>query len=163
MHRHRQRRPVPGSTMRIESLKAFRKSPLLKPPRCILVEDHLSRVRNLRSFRILCWDVYILINWYHQLVLAEMLLEFDGSNVGVMASGPGGLRHEVAAICSSGLADNLHFESISFSWWCLYCCVVCLWTKISTRQCHSARWEEKLCCNISIICIPCILWVVLWC
>ncbi|CAL9108838.1 unnamed protein product [Musa textilis] len=48
--------------------------------------------------------------------LKKMLLEFDGSNVGVMASGPRGMRHEVATICSSGLADNLHFESISFSW-----------------------------------------------
>ncbi|KAG6509977.1 hypothetical protein ZIOFF_027985 [Zingiber officinale] len=48
--------------------------------------------------------------------LKKMLLECDGSNVGVMASGPRGLRHEVADICSSGLADNLHFESISFSW-----------------------------------------------
>ncbi|XP_072987086.1 ferric reduction oxidase 2-like [Typha latifolia] len=48
--------------------------------------------------------------------LKKILLEIDGSNVGVMASGPRGMRHEVAAICSSGLADNLHFESISFSW-----------------------------------------------
>ncbi|WOL09976.1 hypothetical protein Cni_G18730 [Canna indica] len=48
--------------------------------------------------------------------LKKMLLEFEGSDVGVMASGPRGLRHEVAAICSSGLANNLHFESISFNW-----------------------------------------------
>lgn len=48
--------------------------------------------------------------------LKKMLLEYDGSNVGVMTSGPRGMRHEVATICSSGLAGNLHFESISFSW-----------------------------------------------
>ncbi|XP_026664340.1 ferric reduction oxidase 2-like [Phoenix dactylifera] len=48
--------------------------------------------------------------------LKKMLLESDGRNVGVMVSGPSKMRHEVAAICSSGLADNLHFESISFSW-----------------------------------------------
>ncbi|XP_073112147.1 ferric reduction oxidase 4-like [Elaeis guineensis] len=46
----------------------------------------------------------------------KMLSELDGSNIGVMASGPSALRHDVAAVCSSGLAKNLHFESISFSW-----------------------------------------------
>ncbi|KAJ4811694.1 Ferric reduction oxidase 2 [Rhynchospora pubera] len=48
--------------------------------------------------------------------LKKILLEINQMNVGVVASGPSGLRHEVAAICSSGLADNLHYESISFSW-----------------------------------------------
>ncbi|KAK6142797.1 hypothetical protein DH2020_023145 [Rehmannia glutinosa] len=38
------------------------------------------------------------------------------SSVGVLVCGPKKLRHEVAKICSSGLAANLHFESISFSW-----------------------------------------------
>lgn len=51
--------------------------------------------------------------YYH---VAEMLLECKELNTGVMASGPRRLRHEVARICSSGLANNLHFESISFSW-----------------------------------------------
>lgn len=50
---------------------------------------------------------------------AEMLLEIEESSVGVMASGPSGMRHEVAAICAAGLAHNLHYESISFSWWFL--------------------------------------------
>ncbi|GLU00729.1 hypothetical protein SLE2022_180750 [Rubroshorea leprosula] len=48
--------------------------------------------------------------------LKKMLLECEGSSVGVLASGPKKLRHEVAKICSSGLFDNFHFESISFSW-----------------------------------------------
>ncbi|XP_068653680.1 ferric reduction oxidase 2-like [Aristolochia californica] len=48
--------------------------------------------------------------------LKKILLEYDEASVGVLASGPKGMRHRVAAICSSGLADNLHFESISFSW-----------------------------------------------
>ncbi|KAK4593795.1 hypothetical protein RGQ29_017759 [Quercus rubra] len=48
--------------------------------------------------------------------LRRMLLEYNGSSTNVFASGPKRLRQEVAAICSSGLADNLHFESISFSW-----------------------------------------------
>lgn len=45
-----------------------------------------------------------------------MLLEAKGLSVGVMASGPGGLSREVAAVCSSQQADNLHFESVSFCW-----------------------------------------------
>ncbi|KAG9459724.1 hypothetical protein H6P81_004232 [Aristolochia fimbriata] len=38
-------------------------------------------------------------------------------SVGVLASGPKGLRHRVAAICASSASPhNLHFESISFTW-----------------------------------------------
>ncbi|KAK1304954.1 Ferric reduction oxidase 4 [Acorus calamus] len=48
--------------------------------------------------------------------LQNILLEMKEKNVGVMVSGPAEMRHEVATICSSGLADNLHYESISFSW-----------------------------------------------
>ncbi|XP_075519151.1 ferric reduction oxidase 2-like [Primulina tabacum] len=48
--------------------------------------------------------------------LKRFLLERKESSVGVLVSGPKKLRHEVAKICSSGLAANLHFESISFSW-----------------------------------------------
>ncbi|KAK1261703.1 Ferric reduction oxidase 2 [Acorus gramineus] len=48
--------------------------------------------------------------------LQKMLLELKEARVGVMVSGPTEMRHHVAAICSSGLADNLHYESISFSW-----------------------------------------------
>ncbi|CAI9764197.1 unnamed protein product [Fraxinus pennsylvanica] len=48
--------------------------------------------------------------------LQRILLENKGSSIGVLVSGPKKMRHDVAAICSSGLADNLHFESISFSW-----------------------------------------------
>ncbi|KAI9110029.1 hypothetical protein K1719_019070 [Acacia pycnantha] len=49
--------------------------------------------------------------------LKRMILEHkDESSVGILVSGPRKMRQEVAAICSSGLAKNLHFESISFSW-----------------------------------------------
>ncbi|XP_008233004.2 PREDICTED: ferric reduction oxidase 2 isoform X1 [Prunus mume] len=48
--------------------------------------------------------------------LKKMIFEFKGSSVGVLVSGPKKLRHEVATICSSGLVENVHFESISFSW-----------------------------------------------
>ncbi|XP_059457009.1 ferric reduction oxidase 2-like [Corylus avellana] len=49
--------------------------------------------------------------------LKKMLLaECKGSSIKVVASGPKSLRQEVATICSSGSADNVHFESISFSW-----------------------------------------------
>ncbi|XP_065869392.1 ferric reduction oxidase 4-like [Euphorbia lathyris] len=48
--------------------------------------------------------------------LKRILFECKGTDVGVLACGPRSMRHEVAKICSSGLADNLHFESISFNW-----------------------------------------------
>ncbi|XP_015947735.2 ferric reduction oxidase 2-like [Arachis duranensis] len=48
--------------------------------------------------------------------LRKILFEIKGSSVGVFASGPKKMRQEVAAICSTGLTENLHFESISFSW-----------------------------------------------
>ncbi|GFY84166.1 ferric reduction oxidase 2 [Actinidia rufa] len=48
--------------------------------------------------------------------LKKWLLECEGSSIGVLVSGPKKMRQEVAAICSSSKADNLHFESISFSW-----------------------------------------------
>ncbi|XP_075073955.1 ferric reduction oxidase 2-like [Nicotiana tabacum] len=48
--------------------------------------------------------------------LKRILFERKESSVGVLVCGPKKMRHEVANICSSGLASNLHFESISFSW-----------------------------------------------
>ncbi|KAL0379491.1 UNVERIFIED_CONTAM: Ferric reduction oxidase 2 [Sesamum angustifolium] len=45
-----------------------------------------------------------------------ILSEIKDSSVGALVSGPKEMRQDVAAICSSGLADNLHFESISFTW-----------------------------------------------
>ncbi|PIA49253.1 hypothetical protein AQUCO_01300242v1 [Aquilegia coerulea] len=48
--------------------------------------------------------------------LKKILFEVEGSSVGALVSGPKQMRHDVATICASGLADNLHFESISFSW-----------------------------------------------
>ncbi|XP_021644147.2 ferric reduction oxidase 2-like isoform X1 [Hevea brasiliensis] len=48
--------------------------------------------------------------------LKRILFDCKGSSIGVLVCGPKQMRQETAAICSSGLADNLHFESISFSW-----------------------------------------------
>ncbi|KZV27566.1 ferric-chelate reductase [Dorcoceras hygrometricum] len=48
--------------------------------------------------------------------LKRILLACKGSDVGVLVCGPKSMRHEVAKICASGSAKNLHFESISFSW-----------------------------------------------
>ncbi|XP_038892642.1 ferric reduction oxidase 2-like isoform X2 [Benincasa hispida] len=48
--------------------------------------------------------------------LSRILLGCKGESIGVLASGPKKLRQEVAAICSSGLSQNLHFHSISFTW-----------------------------------------------
>lgn len=48
--------------------------------------------------------------------LERFLLDIKESRVGALVSGPKKMKQDVAAICSSGLADNLHFESISFTW-----------------------------------------------
>ncbi|XP_057495747.1 ferric reduction oxidase 2-like [Actinidia eriantha] len=48
--------------------------------------------------------------------LKRILFERKESSIGVLVCGPKRMRHEVASICSAGLAENLHFESISFSW-----------------------------------------------
>ncbi|KAL1549835.1 ferric-chelate reductase (NADH) [Salvia divinorum] len=48
--------------------------------------------------------------------LKRILLEIKESSVGALVSGPKKMREEVAAICSSGQADNLEFESFSFTW-----------------------------------------------
>ncbi|KAF7813095.1 Ferric reduction oxidase 2 [Senna tora] len=48
--------------------------------------------------------------------LKKILDGCEGSSIGVMVSGPRKLRQEVASICASNFTDNLHFESISFSW-----------------------------------------------
>lgn len=47
--------------------------------------------------------------------LQKILLECEGDDIGVMASGPRGLRHDVARICSTCGATNLHFEYMSFN------------------------------------------------
>ncbi|WJX14484.1 ferric-chelate reductase (NADH) [Trifolium repens] len=48
--------------------------------------------------------------------IKKVLSNCDGSSIGVLVSGPRKMRHEVASICTSCSTDNLHFESISFSW-----------------------------------------------
>ncbi|KAM7263480.1 hypothetical protein ACFE04_001163 [Oxalis oulophora] len=48
--------------------------------------------------------------------LKKIILDCEGSSIGVLVSGPRALRHNVANICSFGLEKNLHFESVSFSW-----------------------------------------------
>ncbi|CAA2964022.1 ferric reduction oxidase 4-like [Olea europaea subsp. europaea] len=48
--------------------------------------------------------------------LKGILFDCKESDVGVLVCCPKSLRHEVAKICASALAENLHFDSISFSW-----------------------------------------------
>lgn len=49
-------------------------------------------------------------------VKTELLVGLKGSSVGVLVCGPRKMRQEVAKICFFGSAQNLRFESISFSW-----------------------------------------------
>lgn len=48
--------------------------------------------------------------------LKKILLECKDTSVGVLVCGPTQMRHDVAKICSSGSATNLHFEATSFTW-----------------------------------------------
>jgi len=52
----------------------------------------------------------------HFVNISEILFECKDKDIGVLVSGPRSMRHEVGKICASGLADNLHFESFSFTW-----------------------------------------------
>lgn len=46
----------------------------------------------------------------------EILSECEEPSVSVLVSGPKKMRQDVAAICSSGVAKNLQYESFSFDW-----------------------------------------------
>ncbi|KAL2324563.1 hypothetical protein Fmac_023621 [Flemingia macrophylla] len=48
--------------------------------------------------------------------IKKILSGCDASSIGVLVSGPRKMIHEVASICTSCSTDDLHFESISFSW-----------------------------------------------
>ncbi|KAL6127679.1 hypothetical protein ACLB2K_071042 [Fragaria x ananassa] len=48
--------------------------------------------------------------------LQKILSDCEGSSIGVLVSGPRKMRQEVAAVCSSPSAHNLHYHSMSFSW-----------------------------------------------
>lgn len=49
--------------------------------------------------------------------LRKILLEHTSKKkIGTFVSGPSQMRREVASVCGSGLANNLHFESCSFTW-----------------------------------------------
>ncbi|XP_031483417.1 ferric reduction oxidase 2-like [Nymphaea colorata] len=46
----------------------------------------------------------------------KMLRKSEGSSTGVLVCGPTTMRSDVAAICSSATAKNLHYHSINFDW-----------------------------------------------
>ncbi|KAM3308249.1 hypothetical protein P3S67_009993 [Capsicum chacoense] len=48
--------------------------------------------------------------------LRKIVMACEEPNVGVFVSGPRRMKQEIATICSSCEATNLHFESISFCW-----------------------------------------------
>ncbi|KAJ0705536.1 putative ferric-chelate reductase (NADH) [Helianthus annuus] len=58
------------------------------------------------------------IHFGHRPDLKKILTENNKkrSDVGVVVCGPRKMRHEVAKICSSKQANNLHLESMSFNW-----------------------------------------------
>ncbi|XP_024969137.1 ferric reduction oxidase 2-like [Cynara cardunculus var. scolymus] len=56
------------------------------------------------------------VNYGERPDFKKILMETEGSSIGVLVSGPKKMRQDVAAICSSGLSKSFQFESISFSW-----------------------------------------------
>ncbi|PIM99795.1 Ferric-chelate reductase (NADH) [Handroanthus impetiginosus] len=72
--------------------------------------------RELESFPQQSLSQTINVHFGERPDLQRFLFERKESSIGVLVCGPKKMRHEVANICSSGLAANLHFESISFSW-----------------------------------------------
>ncbi|XP_074294227.1 ferric reduction oxidase 4-like [Silene latifolia] len=48
--------------------------------------------------------------------LQKILSGCKGSDIGVIASGPRGMRHDVARICSCFGSKKLHYEYLSFTW-----------------------------------------------
>lgn len=56
------------------------------------------------------------VHYGHRPNFKRILMEIKQTSVGTLVSGPKKMREDVAAICSSGLAENIEFESISFTW-----------------------------------------------
>ncbi|CAN6461951.1 unnamed protein product [Victoria cruziana] len=46
----------------------------------------------------------------------KILRKYEGSSTGVLVCGPATMRSDVAGICSSATANNLHYHSINFDW-----------------------------------------------
>lgn len=92
----------------------FGSKPNLKSKTFINSRVHVKHHMQVINFLIKCTYMKLKVQRYR---FAEVLFEAEGSeDVGVMVCGPRKMRHEVAKICSSGLAKNLHFEAISFNW-----------------------------------------------
>ncbi|KAM7476447.1 hypothetical protein LguiB_023690 [Lonicera macranthoides] len=72
--------------------------------------------RELESFPQQSLAKSIKVHYGERPDLKRIISECRGSSIGVLVCGPQEMRHDVAHICSSGVTENLHFESISFSW-----------------------------------------------
>ncbi|KAG5538334.1 hypothetical protein RHGRI_019058 [Rhododendron griersonianum] len=71
---------------------------------------------NDRELESLPHQSFTKVNYGGRPELRRILLECKEPSVGVLVCGPKKMRHEVAAASSSSLAENLHFESLSFNW-----------------------------------------------
>lgn len=78
--------------------------------------EHIQNVESDRELESLPHQSFAKLNYGGRPELKRILLERKEPSVGVLVCGPRKMRHEVAAACSSSLAQNLHFESLSFSW-----------------------------------------------
>ncbi|KAL1540172.1 ferric-chelate reductase (NADH) [Salvia divinorum] len=98
---------VGKETMQIRNMEGA--TPTSSPP-CCDVEKEMESLPQLSLAESI--NVY----YGERPDLKRYLFERKESSVGVLVCGPRKLRRQVAHICSSDLAENLHFESISFSW-----------------------------------------------
>ncbi|WJX20713.1 ferric-chelate reductase (NADH) [Trifolium repens] len=78
--------------------------------------NHKTDDRELESLPFQSFIQTAKIHYDERPDIKKILSNCDGSSIGVLVSGPRKMRHEVASICTSCSTDNLHFESISFSW-----------------------------------------------
>ncbi|MFS8013626.1 putative ferric-chelate reductase (NADH) [Helianthus anomalus] len=78
----------------------------------------LGETGEIESYADLSVVETTLIHFGHRPDLKKILTENNkkSSDVGVVVCGPRKMRHEVAKICSSKQANNLHLESMSFNW-----------------------------------------------
>ncbi|KAJ8900624.1 hypothetical protein K2173_025401 [Erythroxylum novogranatense] len=86
------------------------------PPPLATLGWYFDAEREMKSVPIVSLSDVTTVHYGERPDLKKFLFDCKESSVGVLVSGPNKMRQEAATICSCGLVDNLHFESISFSW-----------------------------------------------
>ncbi|XP_058740418.1 ferric reduction oxidase 2-like [Vicia villosa] len=96
--------------------KAFRQIKNTSTPTTSPSSIYNKTERELESLSLQSFIQPAKIHYGERPDIKKILSNCKGSSIGVLVSGPREMRHEVASICTSCSTDDLHFESISFSW-----------------------------------------------